>query len=79
MFAQVRQDSLLVVRSEPYTGEVNGHAGPMSIVEVIDGPSCAGSAVWWKVDVFDSDLIGWVTENELDACPKDSECNLGTF
>jgi len=79
MFAQVRQDSLLVVRSEPYTGEVNGRAGPTSIVKVVDGPTCVGGAVWWKLNVFDLDLVGWATENDLYACPKDSECNLLPF
>ena len=79
MFAQVGQDSLLVIRSEPDTGGVRGHAGPMSIVKVIDGPICAGGAVWWKLNVFDLDLVGWATENNLYACPKDSECNLSPF
>ncbi len=79
MLAQVGQDSLLVLRSEPYTGGVKGRAGPISIVKIIDGPSCAGGAVWWKLSVFDLGLIGWATENNLNACPKDSECNLGPF
>lgn len=79
MFAQVGQDSLLVVRSEPYTGELNGHAGPKSIVKVVDGPICAEGAVWWKLNVFDLNLLGWATENDLFACPKDSECNLSPF
>ncbi len=77
MLAQVEQDSLLVLRSEPYTGAVNGRAGPMSIIKVIDGPSCLGGAVWWKLSAFDLGLTGWATENNLHACPKDSECNLG--
>jgi hypothetical protein len=77
MVAQVPQDGLLVLRSEPYTGGVNGRAGPMSIVKVIDGPSCAENAVWWKVSILDLGLTGWTTENNLHACPKDSECNLG--
>ena len=77
MLAQTGQDSLLVLRSEPYTGLVNGRAGPMSIVKVIDGPACIGGAVWWQVSVLDIDLTGWTTENNLQACPKDSECNLG--
>ena len=76
MFAQVGPSSLLVVRSEPYRGEVIGHAGPMSIAKLIDGPTCAGDAIWWKVNVFDLGLVGWATENDLYACPKDSECNL---
>jgi len=79
MFAEVGQDSLLVLRSEPYTGGVNGRVGPMSIVRVVDGPACAGSAVSWKLNVFELGLVGWATENDLYACPKDGECNLEPF
>ncbi len=79
MFAQVGQDSLLVIRSEPDIGKVNGHAGPTSIVKVVDGPICAEGAVWWKLNVFDLGLVGWAAENDLYACPKDSECNLSPF
>lgn len=79
MLAQVGQDSLLVVRLEPDIGEVKGRAGPTSIVKIIDGPICAGGAVWWELNVFDLDLVGWATENDLYACPKDSECNLSPF
>jgi hypothetical protein len=50
IFAQVAQDSLLVVRSEPYKGEVIGRAGPMSVVKILDGPICAGGGVWWKLN-----------------------------
>jgi hypothetical protein len=77
MLAQVGQDSLLVVRAEPYIGEVNGRASPMSIVKVIDGPTCVRDTIWWKLNIFDLDLVGWARENDLYACPKDSECNLG--
>ena len=77
MFAQVGQDSLLVVRSEPATGKVIGRAGPMSIVNIVEGPTCTGDEVWWNVNVFELRLVGWATENNLIACPKDSECNLG--
>jgi hypothetical protein len=68
------QDSLLVIRTEPSIGAVIGHAGPMSIASVMEGPSCAGGAIWWKVNVLDLGLIGWTTENYLEACPKDSPC-----
>jgi len=76
MDTQVAQDSLLVVRMEPDFGELQGHAGPTSIVKIIDGPTCVGNAVWWKVYVLDLNLVGWALENDLYACPKDSECNL---
>lgn len=78
-FAQVGKDMLLVLRSEPYTGEVISRAGPMSGVKVIDGPTCIGDSIWWKVNVFDLNHTGWATENDLYACPKDSECNLESF
>jgi hypothetical protein len=76
MLAQVGQDSLLVVRLEPEIGEVKGRAGPTSIVKIVDGPTCVGNAVWWKVNVFDLNLVGWAIETDLYACPKDSECTL---
>ena len=45
ILSQVKQDSLLVVRSELNTGDVVGRAGPLSIVNIVDGPACAGGAV----------------------------------
>lgn len=75
MLAHVHQDSLLVIRSEPSVGAVIGHAGPMTIVNVIKGPSCVGGTIWWKVNALDVGLIGWTTENYLELCPKDSQCN----
>lgn len=77
MLAQVGQDSLLVVRLKPDIGEVKGRAGPTSIVKIIGGPTCVGSAIWWKVNVIDLNLVGWSTETDLYACPKDSACTLG--
>jgi hypothetical protein len=76
IFAQVREDGLLVVRSEPIVDVVVGRAGPLSVAKILDGPACEGGVVWWKVNVLDSDLRGWAAENDLIACPKDSECNL---
>ena len=78
MLAQVGQDSLLVVRLEPDIGEIKGRAGPTSIVKIIDGPTCIGNAVWWRVNVLDLNLVGWATETDLYACPKDSVCTLGS-
>jgi hypothetical protein len=75
MLAHVDQDSLLVIRAEPSVGAVIGHAGPMSIVHVIEGPSCVGGTLWWKVHALDLGLIGWTTENYLEPCPKDGQCN----
>ena len=73
--AQVPQDELLVIRSEPYTGFVIGHAGPMSEVKIVDGPTCVGNVVWWKVNLATLDLTGWVTETNLEPCEKESDCS----
>jgi hypothetical protein len=75
MYAQVHQDSLLVMRAEPYAGVVLGHAGPMSVIRIIEGPSCVGGIVWWKVNAIDLGIVGWTTENYLEPCPKDNNCN----
>jgi hypothetical protein len=78
ILAQVRQDGLLVIRSEPIVGGIVGRAGPLSVAKILDGPACEGGVVWWKVNVLDADLRGWAAENDLRACPKDSECNLSS-
>ena len=75
MLAHVDQDSLLVIRAEPSVGEVIGHAGPLTIVKTIDGPACAGSILWWKINALDLGIMGWTTENYLEPCPKDGQCN----
>ena len=75
MLAHVDQDSLLVIRAEPSVGVVIGHAGPLSIVNVLEGPSCVATTIWWKVRVLDLGLVGWTKENYLEPCLKDSQCN----
>jgi hypothetical protein len=75
MPTQVKEDNLLVVRSEPYTGSIIGHAGPTSAVTIVDGPACAGGAVWWEVNVPSLNLAGWVTEANLQPCTKEDDCN----
>ena len=45
ILAQVEQDSLLVIRSEPNIGDVVGRAGPQSVVNIVDDPACAGDVV----------------------------------
>jgi hypothetical protein len=74
MITQVEQENLLVIRSEPYIGSVLGHAGPMSVVQVTDGPSCAGGVLWWKVNVASLNLNGWAAEANLRACSKKDGC-----
>ena len=75
MLAHVDQDSLIVVRTEPSIGAVVGHAGPMSLVKILGGPNCVGGTIWWKINVLDLGIIGWTTENYLEPCSKDNECN----
>lgn len=75
MLAQVAEDNLLVVRSEPYTGIVLGRAEPMSTVRILDGPACAGNTFWWKVNLATLNLTGWVTEANLETCGKESDCS----
>lgn len=74
ILAQVEQDSLLVIRSEPITGDVVGRAGPLSVVNIVDGPSCTGGAIWFKVNIAAQNLSGWVTEINLYACSKEDGC-----
>jgi len=70
--AQVSPNDLLVVRSEPFTGSVLGRLAPLTVINIIDGPKCAGGAVWWKVW---GTQTGWAVENNLRACPKEGECD----
>lgn len=74
VITQVEQDDLLVIRSEPYTGSVIGHAGPASSVSIINGPACAGGALWWEVNVTSLNLRGWATEANLRPCTKEDDC-----
>lgn len=69
--AQVSPNDLLVVRSEPFTGSVLGRIAPLSVINIIDGPECAGGAIWWKVW---GTQTGWAVENNLRACPKEGSC-----
>jgi hypothetical protein len=70
--AQVSPNDLLVVRSEPLTGNVLGHIAPLTVINIIDGPKCTGGVFWWKVE---SSQTGWAVENNLRACPKEGECD----
>jgi hypothetical protein len=70
--AQVNPNDLLVVRSEPFTGSVLGRIAPLAVINIIDGPKCAGGAVWWKVW---GPQTGWAVENNLRACPKEGDCD----
>jgi hypothetical protein len=72
LYVQVSPNDLLVVRSEPLTGSVLGRIAPLAVIEVIDGPICAGGSVWWKVW---GPQTGWAVENNLRACPKEGDCD----
>lgn len=65
ILAQVKQDSLLVIRLESNTSDVVGRAGPLSVVNIVDGPVCAGGAIWFKVSIATLNISGWTTENNL--------------
>jgi hypothetical protein len=73
--ARVKQGSLLVIRSEPIIGDIVGRVGPLSVVNIVDGPSCAGDTVWWRVSIATLNLSGWATENNLSACAKEDGCD----
>jgi hypothetical protein len=70
--AQVRPNDLLVVRSEPFVGSVLGRLAPLTVINIIGGPKCAGGAIWWKVW---GPQTGWAVENNLRACPKEGDCD----
>ena len=70
--AQVSPNDLLVIRSEPFTGSVLGHIAPLTVINIIDGPKCAGGVIWWKVW---GPQTGWAVENNLRACPKEGNCD----
>ena len=70
--AQISPHDLLVVRSEPFTGNVIGRIAPLVVINILDGPICAGGAVWWKVW---GPQTGWAVENHLRACPKEGDCD----
>lgn len=70
--AQVSPNDLLVVRSEPFTGPVIGRIAPLAVINILDGPKCAGGAIWWKVW---GPKTGWAVENNLRACPKEGDCD----
>jgi hypothetical protein len=75
ILAQVEQGSLLVVRSEPIIGDLVGRVGPLSVVNIVDGPSCAGDTVWWRVSIATLNLSGWAAENSLSVCTKEDGCD----
>jgi hypothetical protein len=56
-----------------------GLAQPGAIMRVIDGPRCNGGQIWWKIDLQNSDLAGWVAEGDnqdywIAPCPEQGHC-----
>ena len=52
------------VRKNPDTGAVIvGTIGPGTVVSILDGPSCGGSFVWWKISAPDG-TTGWTAEGD---------------
>lgn len=53
------------VRAEPNTSsEILGSIEPGVEVIIKDGPTCAGSWIWWKIRVVGSELRGWTSEGD---------------
>jgi hypothetical protein len=46
------------------TGTIIGLIPPGTRIEIISGPECTHNVVWWKVRVFENDLIGWTVEGD---------------
>jgi hypothetical protein len=70
--AQVSPDDLLVIRQEPYSGEILGRISPAAVVTIIEGPECEAGVTWWKV--ISKQLSGWAVENLLKPCPEQGAC-----
>jgi hypothetical protein len=56
-----------------------GLAQPGAIMRVMDGPRCNGGQIWWKIDLQNSDLAGWVAEGDnmdywIAPCPEQGHC-----
>jgi len=52
-----------VIYAGPYTEQNEiGLIKPGEKVLIIDGPSCSGKLIWWKVET--SNLIGWTIEGD---------------
>lgn len=56
------------VRDKPNwdTGLIVGRIFPGEEIEIIDGPRCNNSVVWWMVSSQDKDLVGWTAEGDHD-------------
>lgn len=55
------------LRSVPYTdAKIIGRIEPLEKVTILDGPSCSGGYIWWKVNVHKDGNVGWTAEGDTD-------------
>jgi hypothetical protein len=82
-FASVSTDPPVTpnnVRSAPgINQELIGTIDPGRGMEILEGPVCNNSLQWWKVQAFESGLIGWTPEGNqesewLIACESRENC-----
>ncbi len=69
MYAQVSQNPAMSnnVRTNPdVTADLVGTIGPGTIVNILDGPTCNGAYVWWKITTVKtkSPITGWTAEGD---------------
>lgn len=65
----VVKDSLspVRVRAESSTqAAIAGHIVPGEQIEILEGPACADSAVWWRIRSIQSGLAGWSMEGDAE-------------
>ena len=83
-FASVNTDPPLTpnnVRSAPgINQDLLGSIDPGKGMELLEGPVCNNSLQWWKVEVFETGLVGWTPEGDqetfwLIACESRENCN----
>jgi uncharacterized protein YgiM (DUF1202 family) len=53
------------VRSQPNTSsEVLGYLEVGEKMEVLEGPTCFGGWIWWRVRSLEKSLTGWTAEGD---------------
>jgi hypothetical protein len=82
-FASVNTDPPLTpnnVRSAPgINQDLIGSINPGQGMELLEGPVCNNSLQWWRVEVFETGLVGWTPEGDqetfwLIACESRENC-----
>jgi hypothetical protein len=41
---------------------IKGLAPPGWVVQITDGPTCSAGQIWWRTQLLNSDLRGWIAE-----------------